>query len=193
MHEATSAYQLAVRSFPNYITHLHNISFAADGDHLPQAAQSIINLLTLLASPPTNARHILVLDDYGRGTETASGDAFKQSVFSGLNALHNQQGLAVGYVDFKTIWDGVLNGPPGFAAFGYTSPGTCLVNDSSTVGDCSDPEHTFYWIDGCVFSLFGFGPGEHDSEYGFRRHPSKETHRIMADYAEEVLTDCVMS
>jgi len=140
-----------------------------DGDHLPEAAATIIEELTILISPPTNARHIMVLDDYGRGNETVNGDAFKQSVFSRLHALHTRHGVNVGYVDFKTIWNGVLNGPPGFEAFGYTSSDSCLPTENSLVGECSDPEHFFYWIP---------------------EHPSKETHRIMADYIEDVLTEC---
>ncbi|KAG8999608.1 hypothetical protein FRB90_012033 [Tulasnella sp. 427] len=73
------------------------------------------------------------------------------------------------YVDFKYIWDGVLGTDPGYAAFGYTSSGACTLNSSTIVGMCSDPDHTFYWIPG---------------------HPSKQTHRIMADYVEEALDQC---
>ncbi|KIJ37178.1 carbohydrate esterase family 16 protein, partial [Sphaerobolus stellatus SS14] len=134
------------------------------------AAQTIIDQITLLTQPPTNARHFLVLDDYGRGSESTAGDAFKQKYFTGLFTLSKKiSGFKVAFVDFKTIWSGVLTSTPGFKAFGYTSSGACTVNSSSTVGECSDPAHTFYWIPG---------------------HPSKETHRIMADYVEEVLTRC---
>ncbi|KIJ37176.1 carbohydrate esterase family 16 protein [Sphaerobolus stellatus SS14] len=138
--------------------------------NLPVAAQTIIDQITLLTQPPTNARHFLVLDDYGFGSESTAGDAFKQKYFTGLFTLSKKiSGFKVAFVDFKTIWSGLLTSTPGFKAFGYTSSGACTVNSSSTVGECSDPAHTFYWIPG---------------------HPSKETHRIMADYVEEVLTQC---
>ncbi|RDX52290.1 hypothetical protein OH76DRAFT_1416827 [Lentinus brumalis] len=41
-----------------------------------------------LADAPTNARSFLVTDVYGRGTHTAAGDAFVQTVFPGLHDLH---------------------------------------------------------------------------------------------------------
>ncbi|KAF8578145.1 carbohydrate esterase family 16 protein [Ramaria rubella] len=141
--------------------------------NLPVAAQTIIDQITLLTKPPTNARSFLVLDEYGRGSESMAGDAFKQQYFTGLNTLSKLiPGFKVAFIDFKTIWSGVLGPAPGFAAFGYTSSGACTVNSSTTVGACSDPDHTFYWIPG---------------------HPSKETHRIMADYVEEALVQCASS
>ncbi|KAF8055358.1 carbohydrate esterase family 16 protein [Lyophyllum atratum] len=147
-----------------------------DGDHMQAAAQVLLNQIELLASPPTNARSFLVLDVYGRGTVAASGEAYKQTVFRGLNTFHtrtNGTRLNVSYVDFSTIWNGVLGPDPGFEAFGYTSTDSCTQctaeNGCSTIGMCSDPEHYFYWIPG---------------------HPSKETDRIMADYVSEVWDRC---
>jgi hypothetical protein len=137
-----------------------------DGNHLPEAADDYVALVNKLAGPPTNAKYWLALDDYGRGTDDLAGDAYKNAVFSGIAETN----LTWAFVDFKTLWNGVLTGPPGYAAFGYNSPGACTVNSSSAQGACSDPEHTFYWIPG---------------------HPSKETHRIMADYIEAVLQQCV--
>jgi len=71
--------------------------------------------------------------------------------------------------DLKYLWTGVLTSTPGYQAFGYTSSGGCTVDSSTTVGQCSDPAHTFYYIPG---------------------HPSKQTHRIMADYAKLVVANC---
>lgn len=76
---------------------------AADGNQLPQAAATIIEELTILFAPHTNARRIMVLDDYGRGNKTTEGNAFEQSVFCGLSTFHSQHGVKVAYVDFKTI------------------------------------------------------------------------------------------
>ncbi|KAJ6506794.1 hypothetical protein C8R45DRAFT_1090468 [Mycena sanguinolenta] len=141
-----------------------------DGDNLPQAAADTIGLMQQLAGPPTNAKNFLVLDDYGRGSEAPTGDAWKQDVFNGLSTLR-AEGLNVAFVDFAPLWDAVLNTAPGFAAFGYETEGPCIPNAEQTnlSGECSTPLNTFYWLPG---------------------HPSKETHRIMADYVDFVLANC---
>lgn len=133
----------------------NNITFAVDGTaNLPLAAQTIIEQITLLTRQPTNARHFLVIEDYSRGSPTTAGEAFKQQYFSGLNTLvQTIPGFRVAFVDLKTIWEGVLGQDPGFQAFGYTSSGACTVSDQTTVGACSDPAHTFYWIPGWVYLL----------------------------------------
>ncbi|KAF9461881.1 carbohydrate esterase family 16 protein [Collybia nuda] len=151
-----------------------------DGDHMQAAAETLLEQIRTLASPPTNARNFMVLDVYGRGTVAPSGEAFKQTVFNGLRDFHVQANTSIpipklnfAYVDFATIWEGVLGPKPGFAAFGYTSTDSCTLctpeNGCSTIGMCDDPEHYFYWIPG---------------------HPSKETDRIMADFVGEVLAQC---
>ncbi|KAG6916144.1 hypothetical protein DXG01_008295 [Tephrocybe rancida] len=92
-----------------------------DGDHMQAAAHSLLNQIELLASPPTNARNFMVLDVYGRGSIAQSGEDFKQTVFSGLHAFHTRTdspGLNVAYVDFATIWNGVMGRVPGYKAFG---------------------------------------------------------------------------
>jgi hypothetical protein len=137
-----------------------------DGNNLPEAAADYLALVNKLAGPPTNAKYWIGLDDYGRGTNATIGDAYKNAVFAGLA----QTNLTWAFVDFSGLWKAILTGPPGYAAFGYTSSGACTLNSTSIGAGCSDPEHTFYWIGG---------------------HPSKETHRIMADYIEEVLQQCV--
>lgn len=137
-----------------------------DGNHLPEAAQDMLGQIALLASPPTNARNFLITDAYGRGTHNSWGEAWLQSIFDGLVAFRSQDPpLNLALVIFGTIWDGVLRSDPGYKAFGYTNPGACFIDGNM----CDDPEHYFYWFDG---------------------HPSKQTHRIMADYVEMVLTHC---
>ncbi|KAI0318727.1 carbohydrate esterase family 16 protein [Amylostereum chailletii] len=141
-----------------------------DGNHLPEAAAEILEQIQILSSPPTNGRSFLVTDVYGRGTIAATGEAFKQQIFDGLGTLRKDTGLNVAFVNFEELWDGVLGPTPGFAAFGYASDGYCVeLNATTTDGACDDPEHTFYWLHG---------------------HPSKETHRIMADFVEDALTNC---
>ncbi|EJD49110.1 hypothetical protein AURDEDRAFT_143931 [Auricularia subglabra TFB-10046 SS5] len=136
------------------------------GNALP-AARVVLAQIALLMRPPTNARHFLVADDYGRGTVVPAGETYKAAVFAGLREMG--EGFRYAFVDFKTIWDGVLGADPGFREFGYASAGACLPNSTTVEGACSDPDHTFYWIPG---------------------HPSKQTHRIMADYTELVLSRC---
>ncbi|RDB28732.1 hypothetical protein Hypma_016099 [Hypsizygus marmoreus] len=140
-----------------------------EGGDLNIAAQNIIYNILVLSSSPTFARNILIVDNYGRGKKTAAGEAFKQQVFSGVNALRQIAGLNVGFVDFANVWNGVLGSTPGYTAFGYTNPGACAVSDTTTDGACSDPDHSFYWIPGT---------------------PSAATHRIMADYVNAVITQC---
>ncbi|CAE6375073.1 unnamed protein product [Rhizoctonia solani] len=142
---------------------------ARDGDHMLKAAEALLSQVKLLIDSPTGARSFLVIDDYGRGTHTASGLSFKTRVFNGLSELRQENSeLRFAYVDFAYLWDGVLK-TPGYQAFGYNSTGYCTPSSTSTVGACADPAHTFYWING---------------------HPSKQTHRIMTDYIEEVLALC---
>ncbi|KAJ7444333.1 carbohydrate esterase family 16 protein [Mycena latifolia] len=143
---------------------------STDGNHLPQAAAELLTQIKQLAAAPTNTKNIVVLDDYGRGSHSTTGDAFKQAVFAGLTPLH-AQGLNVAFVDFVPLWDAILGTTPGFAAFGYKTSGACIPTLSQTdlSGECSTPLNSFYWLPG---------------------HPSKETHRIMADYVKLVLANC---
>ena len=104
----------------------------------------------------------LVLDVYGLGTHTPAGDAFMQTVFSGLEGLHhginstgkgeegNGPRLHFAFAELSRIWDGVFGDDPGFEAFGYRTTDACIVNCSlefcSTDGMCDDPDHHFYYI-----------------------------------------------
>ncbi|KAJ3784559.1 hypothetical protein GGU10DRAFT_357546 [Lentinula aff. detonsa] len=90
------------------------IASLIDGDHMPEAAETILNEIQTLSSPPTNGKSFLVVDVYGRGNTSAWGEAYKQQVFDGLKALHEgSANLNVAYVDMAAIWDGVLGPNPG--------------------------------------------------------------------------------
>ncbi|KAK0461141.1 carbohydrate esterase family 16 protein [Desarmillaria tabescens] len=148
------------------------IASLIDGDHMQEAAQVLLDQIKILSSAPTNGRSFMVLDVYGRGTHTPSGEAFKQTIYNGLSDFHiGSDKLNVAYVDFSRIWDGVLGTTPGYEAFGYTSTNDCVdcSENCDANGWCLDPAHYFYWISG---------------------HPSNETMRIMADYVHDVLTEC---
>jgi phospholipase/lecithinase/hemolysin len=143
-----------------------------DGNNMPEAAQVVLDQIERLMAPPTNAESFLVADCYGRGTHNATGDAYKQAIFDGLHQYRKDHPFKFRYafVDFARLWDAVLGTiPPGYAAFGYESTAACVHNSSSVADACANPEARFYWIPG---------------------HPSKETHRIMADYVESVLDQC---
>jgi hypothetical protein len=122
----------------------------ADGNHLPQAAQVVLDKIATLSSPPTNAQSFLITDDYGRGSSAPAGEAYKQAIFDGLAQMRkdHHSSFRYAFVDFKYIWSGVVGASPGYKAFGYNSSGACALNSSTTYGACSDPEHTFYWIPG---------------------------------------------
>ncbi|KAG6841717.1 hypothetical protein C0991_007603 [Blastosporella zonata] len=112
------------------------------------AAQYLAYETLALTSSPTFAQNILIVDNYGRGTTSPAGQAYKQSVYSMIPTLHTKYGINVAYVDLSTVWDGVLGSNPGYQAFGYTNPGACLVSNTTTVGACSTPNTYFYWLPG---------------------------------------------
>ena len=131
---------------------------SAQGNELPGAAEDLLGLIDVLIAPPYNARQIMVLDDYGRGNHTTDGDAYKKTVFDGLNARHKaaqkkHEVLNVAYIDFAPLWDAVFGDKPGYAAFGYSSDGFCFpsAGQLTTVDEeCDDPATTFYWLHGCA-------------------------------------------
>ncbi|KAJ7222878.1 hypothetical protein B0H12DRAFT_1031132 [Mycena haematopus] len=116
----------------------------------------------------SNERWIGIVDNYGLGKTSPAGDAFKGDLFTSLGTGHRLYGWNVGFASFNSIWEGVLYGPPGAAAFGYTDTGVCVQGGET----CADPAHTLYWTAGS---------------------PSAATHAIMATYVEQVLTQCKSS
>lgn len=167
---------------------------SVDGNHLPEAAQALIDQIKVLASPPTNGRSFLIPNVYGIGVHTPDGDAFAQKIFDGLGELHQAPlFLNIAFVDFSRIWDGVLGSNPGYKAFGYRSTTNCVTGSNTTTGLCSDPEHYFYWLARWVVKFWQ--SLEYRDRYYFfcwwlDRHPSKETMVIMADYVRDVLYNC---
>ncbi|KAJ7757649.1 carbohydrate esterase family 16 protein [Mycena metata] len=122
-----------------------------------------------LASATSFAENVLVVDNYGLGKTSPMGDAYKQYVFTAVGTSRRQGDFKnVGFASFNGIWEGILYGSPGAAAFGYTNTGVCVQNGQT----CSDPAHTLYWTPGT---------------------PTAATHSIMADYVEQVLTQCKSS
>ncbi|KAK0462397.1 uncharacterized protein EV420DRAFT_1524492 [Desarmillaria tabescens] len=141
----------------------------ADASTFPGIASDVVYELLLMTDSPLFAKNILIVDNYGRGNATSYGNEYKQSVFDGLGTLYSKRGANVGFVDLGNLWAAVLGTNPGYEAFGYVSPGACTVNDTTTVGQCDNPDETFYYIP---------------------NYPSAVTHRLMADYIEAVLEQC---
>ncbi|KAK0462382.1 carbohydrate esterase family 16 protein, partial [Desarmillaria tabescens] len=112
----------------------------------PGIASDVIYELLLTTDSPLFAKNILVVDNYGRGNVTSYGNEYKQSVFDGLGTLYSKRGANVGFVDLGNLWAAVLGTNPGYEAFGYVSAGACTVNDTTTVGQCDNPDETFYYI-----------------------------------------------
>ncbi|KAK7063647.1 hypothetical protein R3P38DRAFT_2819591 [Favolaschia claudopus] len=121
-----------------------------------------------LASSPSFAKNILIVDNYGLGKTSPAGDAFKQNLFTALGTGRRLYSWNVGFASLNSIWEGVLYGSPGASAFGYCNTGVCVQNGET----CADPAHTLYWTTGT---------------------PSAATHSIMAAYVEEVLSQCQSS
>ncbi|ESK89450.1 carbohydrate esterase family 16 protein [Moniliophthora roreri MCA 2997] len=154
----------------DYIAHLTEND---NGTRMHAAAEAVLTQIDILSSAPTNGRSFMVLDVYGRGSTDPAGEDYKQTIYNGLAQRHSNRSspLNVAFVDYARIWNGVLGEVPGYKAFGYASTGQCVgcSSDCDENGWCTDAAHHFYWFDG---------------------HPSKETHRIMADYVGLVLRDC---
>lgn len=121
---------------------------------MQNASHVVLNQIRILSSPPTNGRSFLVLDVYGRGAHTPSGEAWKQTIYDGLADLHlGPEHLNVAYVDFSNIWDAVLNnGAEGYESFGFVSTDACTdcTEDCNQYGWCTDPDHYFSWFGGYV-------------------------------------------
>ena len=86
-----------------------------DGDHMPAAAQVVLDQMAILAGPPTNATSFLVTDCYGRGAIADRGEAYKQKIFDGLRQMRkDSHHIRYAFADFKNIWNGVLGPTPGY-------------------------------------------------------------------------------
>ncbi|TFK56387.1 hypothetical protein OE88DRAFT_1620542 [Heliocybe sulcata] len=155
----------------SYLRH-DNTHSSPDSTGLAGTAETVLYNSLVLASSPTFAKYILLVDNHGLGKDTTEGAGYRSNLFSGMTGIKNVGHANVGFIDFNEIWDGVLNGSPGYHSFGYVSPGACTESTSNMFTECLYPFQTFYWM----------------PEY-----PSTQTHRIMATFVEEVFTQCSAS
>ena len=116
---------------------------------------------------------------------------YQHAVSTGLQRMHEQLGINYAFVDtgrfFGSIEENYAMSVQRLShrrcthfycvrymcecRFGYTSPKHCLEGGGSSIEDeCDDPDHTVYYLG---------------------HHPSKQTHRILAEYVHGVLTKCM--
>jgi len=137
---------VSVLSSPYKFTYLSPASDNGNSSLSNQAGDIAYTILRL-SSSPAFGKNFLVIDNHGRGTENLAGAAYKTELFQELSSINAANfGLNIGFIDLSTVWNGVLGTSPGAAAFGYTSTSPCLASPATTVGSCTDPDHTFYWF-----------------------------------------------
>ncbi|KNZ64410.1 hypothetical protein VP01_1031g3 [Puccinia sorghi] len=91
---------------------------------------------------------------------------FDTVVWRGFKRLIESKNIQFAYVDLTALFTAIADNPH---AFGYKSTQSCCKSQFSTVGACNDPDQTLYWIPS---------------------HPSKETHRLIAEWIQKVLKNC---
>jgi len=96
-------------------------------------------------------------------------DSFDTTVWRGLKRLQKSKNIQFAYVDISALFTAITHDPH---AFGYKSTNSCCKSLFSTEGACTDPNHTLYYMPS---------------------HPSKETHRLIAEWVQKVLKNCVTS
>lgn len=99
---------------------------------------------------------------------------YNRVVWNGLRDLHHDtrstgvnKTLNFAFVDSGRFFSAIHENYP---KFGYTSSKYCLEGQRASIEDeCEDPERTVYYMGA---------------------HPSRQTHRILAEYVASVLTRC---
>jgi hypothetical protein len=110
---------------------------------LHEVSSNVLFQIIKLSSSPLFGKNFLVVDSYGRGSTSTAGDAYKQSVFSGLGSAYNNYGLNIAFVDLGELLAAAITDPE---SFGYEDVGPCTVDETTTVGQCSSPNSTVFYI-----------------------------------------------
>ncbi|KAF8882870.1 hypothetical protein BD779DRAFT_1749815 [Infundibulicybe gibba] len=110
------------------------------------------------------AKNILIHGMYKSHPNT---DILQNRIFGYLRESRSVNGTNIAFVNLERLFTTIANTP---APFGYLGNPTCLVSSSTTVGGCSDPDHSVFYIPG---------------------HPSLTTHRLISQYTMAVLQNCV--
>jgi len=94
---------------------------------------------------------------------------YQHAVSTGLRRMRERLGINYAFVDTGRFFGSIEED---YRMFGYTSSKHCLEGQRSSVEDeCDDPDHTVYYLG---------------------HHPSKQTHRLLAEYTHRVLTKCML-
>ncbi|KAG8836395.1 hypothetical protein FRC17_003305 [Serendipita sp. 399] len=154
-------------------------SISADGDQMERAGKRAVALLWDLHSN-AGATNFLWL---GVQFSTPSTDSYNRAVYTGLwdmklktesSSFSNPLRLTpqsarinFAFADMGRFFSTIHES---FTDFGYTSSKYCLEGQRSSIEDeCDEPERTVYYIGA---------------------HPSRQTHRILAEYVHLALKDC---
>ena len=142
----------------------------SDGNQMERAGKRAVSLIRDLHE---NAGAINILWIGVQFEKTSAGD-YNRAIWTGLRDLHySTKGLG----DSKEVNFAFVNIGRFFSAihewyprFGYTSTKHCLEGQRASIEDeCEEPEKTVYYMGA---------------------HPSRQTHRILAEYVASVLTKC---
>ncbi|KAJ7592981.1 hypothetical protein C8J56DRAFT_486926 [Mycena floridula] len=110
------------------------------------------------------AKNILI---HGMYTPHPNTEILQSRIFAYLRDSKTVNGTNWAFVDLERLFTSIAANP---ASFGYKGNATCLISASTTVGGCNTPETSVFYIPG---------------------HPSLVTHKIMSDYTQAVLNNCV--
>ncbi|TFK37246.1 hypothetical protein BDQ12DRAFT_753316 [Crucibulum laeve] len=111
------------------------------------------------------AKNILI---HGMYRSHSNPNALQNEVFSYLRQSKEINGTNFAFVNLERLFTAIQNNP---SSFGYSGNPTCLVSSSTSVGGCSSPDTSVFWIPG---------------------HPSSNTHRLISEYSIAVVNDCLV-
>ncbi|EGF99675.1 uncharacterized protein MELLADRAFT_94171 [Melampsora larici-populina 98AG31] len=94
-------------------------------------------------------------------------EGFNNLIWNDLKILREKfPSTQIGYVDFSELYTAIFSDPQ---SFGYQHTTSCLKNQTTIEGACSNPDVYLHYLPG---------------------HPQKLTHGLMAEWAYDVLTTC---
>ncbi|KIM32006.1 carbohydrate esterase family 16 protein [Serendipita vermifera MAFF 305830] len=145
-------------------------SIGTDGNNMERAGRRAASLIQDLHE---NAGAVNFLWIGVQFAKTTAGD-YNRALWNGLRDLHQttkdlgeDKAVKFAYADAGRFFSAIHEWYP---KFGYTSSKHCLEGQRASIEDeCEEPEKTVYYMGA---------------------HPSRQTHRILAEYVASVLTKC---
>ncbi len=120
------------------------------------------------------------------GLHDISCDIESTGAGEGINGKPPGPQLPIALEELTRIWDGTLDGTPGFEVFKYVSTDACITDCSIVLCGtemCNGLGHCFYYVHGCVPFKWMYAWSA-DGCNGAYRHPNEEGHQLVADYVE---------